>query len=72
MVEQSVRKLDLLNRELLKQETQIPQYGRLELKADARYGAGEKVDMHVYSRKTYTVTDEPIRFNGKQTTLPSK
>lgn len=71
MVEDRVKELSELNRQLLDQE-ELPRDGKLELKAEGRYLADGSINLQVYSRKFSTVDEKPITFDGQQTKMPAQ
>jgi len=71
MVEERVKELSELNRQLLDQEA-LPRDGKVELKAEGRYLADGSIDLQVYSRKFSTVDEKPITFDGQQTKMPAE
>lgn len=71
MVEERVKELSELNRQLLEQE-ELPRDGKLELKAEGRYLADGSINLQVYSRKFSTIDEKPITFDGQQTRMPAQ
>lgn len=71
MVEERVKELSELNRQLLNQE-ELPRDGKVELKAEGRYLADGSIDLQVYSRKFSTIDEKPITFDGQQTRMPAQ
>jgi len=65
MVEKEVQDLDHLNKEALKNIPDIPEDGRIEIKADVTYEKDSPL-FHIYEKNIISEKEENIKFDDKR------
>ena len=71
IVEETVQEMDELNKQAVQQIPDIPEKGRVDIKANITYER-EKPVFDIYYKKITTEKDSEIKFNNNQQIKPSK